>query len=934
MIREQTAPIDLLRVSDEYRAWNTILIDELFPVGRHGAPVYMAVHDGLINDLGSRHHRGTRDNFVADVLTVTRAGGTPFFVELSMLEEIWQARKFKEPPFVAGLALAVLAVGDIATDDRSYYGRLNTLLGVAGRDRPESFDSTVDMWRSLRDWLRQQRRGELVLHGIDGHRPAIELVKAQCLVRSSEIPALANAIRSFSGMTLDLEPENIVPALARYIAGQGSQSRLARTLGQPPDALGLLRAAEALCFAMDSYEPQEPERTGAGAVVARARATLAVRPNQFPTRMWKRAQWLLRTHAAPSAEEPECMVLVGNEVRIARLDIREPATYDAPLSSDEVARISRGELHVQDDQGLDITPHLDRVLWFRDGVVRGRPGSWEIVSSPTAEELHAVVALSGEALQAALGAAVDPGQRLALDDPWPGAGLAAAAFVKFAAGARLPDNSAVATPSETLLLQGGLVLRRCVYLRGGLPNAATAAVLRVAAVNDGVQGDSQTINGGELAQLELPEGAYRLESEEGSADIFVAEPLWRECYPVEDAAVDRSISSCLVGAELRGSQLNVLAQLYVDYVKPGTSYRLYTTSMRKAEAPAAAGIQEILSKSPIRQLVVSRVVPSVRPLPPADVFVESEDSVQSTPDATAQMDRLLAYISARGQGGVRRLRAFCASLDPEHAWHGALTALEDLGHMDVCWDNGRWFGAPAIVVPRCSSTGLSFLAGARTSDTVSILAELRVRARTSDRVLDAGRQRMPSCIVGPSEDFARAAADLEDLRVRVMPESPTFALATQSKTVEDPGWWLGAEFHPSPRVRPSLDRWDPLQLRWWHYPENAEINGPALYRWREQGLVVHYLWTPTLRGRVKDPAAAKWTLAPRDRSYVLYEPHEERLWIPSAMGLPRVLRRACTLAAGLAPFRYARCLAFEGVPLALARAVAVRLNQARAEGLW
>lgn len=86
--------------------------------------------------------------------------------------------------------------------------------------------------------------------------------------------------------------------------------------------------------------------------------------------------------------------------------------------------------------------------------------------------------------------------------------------------------------------------------------------------------------------------------------------------------------------------------------------------------------------------------------------------------------------------------------------------------------------------------------------------------------------------------------------------------------------------------------------------------------------------------RVRDPAAAKWLLAPRGRSFLSYRPDEQRLFVPVALGLPRPYRRACTLASGLAPARRGRALAYDCITPDMARAIAVRLNQAKAEGLW
>jgi hypothetical protein len=107
----------------------------------------------------------------------------------------------------------------------------------------------------------------------------------------------------------------------------------------------------------------------------------------------------------------------------------------------------------------------------------------------------------------------------------------------------------------------------------------------------------------------------------------------------------------------------------------------------------------------------------------------------------------------------------------------------------------------------------------------------------------------------------------------------------------------------------------------------------GLYRWRDSGRRMHYLVTSDGGFQVTDPAAAKWFVAATDAAYLQYEPAALRLLVPAAMDLPRIWKRICALASGLAPLRAGRVLIYEDIPLNLARAAAVRLNQPRTEGI-
>lgn len=937
MSPDAVAAIDLPRIPAGYREWNEILIREFFPPGRHGASVYLSVHDGLLDELGAKYRRGDRNQFLQDVLAL---GGTgqPFFAELDLLHDIWSASRQKSPPFVAGLAVAVLAAGDMETDENAtranYYVRLNAILGVPGRERPARFRRTVAMWRALRDWLREERRGELILHGLESERAAINAAKSQCLVRSCDVGELARAVRSFSGATVGLEPEDMVPALRRYITGAGSASRLAKLLGPSPTDSVLLEAAEALCSALEEWASPEPTPSAPPVNERPPSASLAIWPNRYPALTWKRAEWVLRVAAVDDADEQECLVMVGDDVRIARLDVRDPPAYDLKLTPSEASALLRRELRVTDENGHDISPRLPDPVWFQDGSERGRPGSWNVVERPAAGIPHTVATRSQDLLGRVQTAATRPGTLSGPGDTWPGPGLYAAHSVVVSPGASLPGSIAVADRIQRLRLVGGLPLRRNVYLRDALPVAVApdGAHVQIASLNGGAP--DTTVPAAELGITSLAEGPYRITHDTESVDIFVTDPHWKECHPTDDVKLDRTVEDSLAVARIRGSAVEVIAPRHATFIRPGMKYRLYADRMHKGETSVDQGIREVNTVAPRRDLVVINAVRPAPPLERADCFVADAVEGEAYKADTARLDRLLEFISAKSAGALKLLRQYSSELEPERPWHTALTTLEDLGHIDISWDVGRWYGAPAVAVPLSSDPATSFLAGARARDTIDRLRDLGLPVSVDERVADPSRAPMPCRLLAPTDALAAVSSGLQSLRVRVLTDSPAIAIAIHSKPITDPSWWIGPEFTPSQRVRRTLDRWDPPAMAWRKHPDERVIDGPALYRWREQGVRIHYVVTPSRRGLVRDFVAAKWSLAPRNRCYLVYEVSQQRLRIPAALGLPRVLRRACTLASGTTPRREGWTLAFDCVPLALAQAVAVRLDQVKAEGLW
>ena len=934
-------PLATARLKAPYREWNQLLVDELFPPGRAGVPVYLAVHDGLLEECGARRGFGGRDAFVSAVIGLPTTPGR-LFITLEQLAEVWSENgRGGTPPIVAGLAFAVLAASEMATDDHAtqanYYYRLNALLGVGQRTKPERFEATPDFWTLLRDWLRTERRGELIVHGLDGQHPFVDPVQSQCLIRSCDLRDFVPVMQA-CGRRGDAapEPEDVLPALRAWLLGSGVQSRLARILRRDPDPATLQRAAEALCDAWEDAPEAEATSPRSSPAERIEPATLAARLNPYQNLMWRRAKWLLRLAAGAEAEEAECLVQVADRVLVARLDIREPASYDVEIAQTDAIRLLRGEIRVLDDDGNDVTPAQVSAAWLRNAALDGRPGSWQLVEAPVAGADHALVPLDGCTLLETLAPSFE-GAPLALasaTDTWPGPGTAGAWSVRLREGADLPGGGTVYARAAGLRLQGGLRLHRRVYLRGALPwlGVSSGAAVRVEALER--PDATQVVSAGDFTALDLPEGRYALECEGAAADLFVVEPRWRECRgPARAAGLDRPVREALQDAALNGAQLHIRAQRYAAHIPPGVHYRLYAPRVIKGIAPPGAGIHEYTSTQPIDDIIIVRRVPAAPPLPRAGCLSVPDGAERdaSQPRDPGGMNRLLEYISARGTGSLDSVRSHCAAIAGDLGWHRVLSTLEDLGHVDVSWEERSWCASPACAVPRAGGGELSTLTGRRARHPAAWLREHGVPVELDPRANDVRREAMPDCVAVPAEALANAPAAVREAGLHVLAEPPSEQLAVHIRGIAEMEWWLGPQFSPPvARIQHTLRRWDPVALRW---SSAQDVLATGLYQWREQGRRMHYLVTAGMRAAVRDPAAAKWFLLPNDSSYLAYDRALRRLLVPSAIELPRILKRVCTLASGLMPIREDSLLVYEDISLTLARLVATRLGQPRAEGI-
>ena len=148
----------------DYMGWNDALVDHFFRPEMADRPVYLYVTEELISDLRRGAGEGIED-FAAAVKAgpswVTREG---FCQRAVQALDGWRARGLARPPYLAYLALFVLAAGvegDFAP--HAYYPRLRRLIGEGDGSTLPSFDRMLELWDDLERWSVDDHAGELGL---------------------------------------------------------------------------------------------------------------------------------------------------------------------------------------------------------------------------------------------------------------------------------------------------------------------------------------------------------------------------------------------------------------------------------------------------------------------------------------------------------------------------------------------------------------------------------------------------------------------------------------------------------------------------------------------------------------------------------------------------------------------------------------------------
>ena len=179
-----------------YLTWNDAIASRFFNPDRAGEPVYLFVTQEVLAEIGQQLGQSP-DEFVAAVRAgpsdVTRSGHCQRALQVA---GGWRDRGYAYPPYIAYLALFVLAAGHEGDfDPRDYYPRLWDLLGEPRSGTPPSFDRMWELWQDLEEWSMHDRHEELGVFEarIVGGKDLIGFPLAQTVLTEAERRALPQA---------------------------------------------------------------------------------------------------------------------------------------------------------------------------------------------------------------------------------------------------------------------------------------------------------------------------------------------------------------------------------------------------------------------------------------------------------------------------------------------------------------------------------------------------------------------------------------------------------------------------------------------------------------------------------------------------------------------------------------------------------------------
>lgn len=203
-----------------YEAWNRVLVERFFGEGHDGRAAYLAVDDDELAVLAFSIGVAPEDaaNSLAGSVGREFPRGDSLFVPFLVARTRWRSRGAPEqPPYVAALALCVLAGSRMASDTaagiaaNAYYPHLNGLLGRDLRaGMPPGFDQLSSLWKDLDSWLERDQGGSRGRSTVRSHPHYTNIgwPLSQCLLRESDRRRLTDFFRS-----IGLDPGTEIEAM-------------------------------------------------------------------------------------------------------------------------------------------------------------------------------------------------------------------------------------------------------------------------------------------------------------------------------------------------------------------------------------------------------------------------------------------------------------------------------------------------------------------------------------------------------------------------------------------------------------------------------------------------------------------------------------------------------------------------------------------------
>lgn len=221
---------DVIEPANSYLRWNDVIASHFFKPEMEGQTVYLYLTQEVISELAGSIGV-EKESFIEVVKEgpewTTRSG---LCQKALQSFQNWRFRKLEYPPYIAFLALFVLAAeteGDFSPN--AYYPRLRKLLGDSGDGMLPSFQLMLQLWEDLETWTASDKQGDLGVfqaRSLGGHIH-IGFPIAQAILTEEEHKNLPRIFYE-----AELDPTSLIPTdeILRALRTKGTGYLQPRTL--------------------------------------------------------------------------------------------------------------------------------------------------------------------------------------------------------------------------------------------------------------------------------------------------------------------------------------------------------------------------------------------------------------------------------------------------------------------------------------------------------------------------------------------------------------------------------------------------------------------------------------------------------------------------------------------------------------------------------
>lgn len=216
----------------DYNEWNIAIARHFFNVGRGGKEVLLFVNEEKIDAIGSIQNVLFTD-FVGAMKKEAESAKGGICKRALQLCGGWREAESEYPPYIAYLALFVLASTQAHTEDdfdpKAYYPRYWKLIGELGEGTPPGFQEMANLWDDLEKWSVEDKKEELgrFKSRIRGKWRHVGRPLSQTLLSDDERKALPGIFSDCGFDPTNIPSEDII---RRGLIDRGSKHLRHRTL--------------------------------------------------------------------------------------------------------------------------------------------------------------------------------------------------------------------------------------------------------------------------------------------------------------------------------------------------------------------------------------------------------------------------------------------------------------------------------------------------------------------------------------------------------------------------------------------------------------------------------------------------------------------------------------------------------------------------------